>query len=68
MGKHAAIFADLAQGPVERFDGVGRVNDFADLGRILQERDELRPVRAPTLADGGIFAVPLALEGPGAVN
>ena len=61
MGKHPAILADLPQGPVDRFNGVGRVDGFADLGRILQERDELRPVCAPALANGGIFTVPLTL-------
>ena len=62
MGKHAAVFGDLAQGPVDRLNGVGRVDDFADLGRILQEGDEFRPVRAPTLADRGVFAVPFEFK------
>jgi len=38
--ERAAIFGDLAQAHIHRLDGIGRVNDFPDLRRIVKERDD----------------------------
>ena len=36
-GKKIPVSADLAKRAVERFDGVGGVDDFPDLGREVKE-------------------------------
>lgn len=46
-GEEVAVVADLAQRAVERFDGVGGVDDPADLRREVEEGGDLAPVRLP---------------------
>lgn len=55
--------ADLAKRAVERFDGVGGVDDFADLRGEVEEGGELVPVGLPAAADGGVFGVVGGAEG-----
>ena len=52
-GKQVAVAADLAKRAVERFDGVGGVDDSPDLRGEVEEGRELVPVRLPAAADGG---------------
>jgi hypothetical protein len=47
VGEVPAVLDDLAELVVQRLDGVGRVDDAADLGRELQERDEPLPGGRP---------------------
>src|SRR5690606_28360841 len=47
---------------VERLDCVSRVDDLADLRRVIEEGGQLRPVAPPTFSDSRILRVPLARE------
>ncbi len=47
-----------AQLRVQRLDGVGSVDDPANLVGEGEERDHLRPGPSPALADGGIAGAP----------
>jgi|GraSoi_2013_60cm_1033757.scaffolds.fasta_scaffold28454_1 hypothetical protein len=42
-GKVPSVFEHLAQLHLQTLNGVGGVNDFADLSRIGEERDHLFP-------------------------
>ncbi len=55
--------ADLAEGAVEGFDGVGGVDDFAEFWREVEEGRELVPVGFPTAADGGVIGIVGGAEG-----
>lgn len=48
---------------IDRFNGIGGVNDFPDLVRVIEEGDQVGPVVAPGAADGGVLAVPLRGKG-----
>ena len=45
---------------IESLDGIGGVDDPADLFREAEERDDLAPRPAPALADGGVALAPFA--------
>ena len=44
--------------PSGRLDGIGRIDYFADIVRVIEQRDQVRPVALPALTDGRIFRVP----------
>ena len=52
-GKMPSVFEHLTQLHMQTLNGVGGVNDFADLERISEERDHLLPHSSPALDDGG---------------
>src|SRR5260221_8946218 len=60
-GKVPSGFEHLAQLHVQTLNGVGGVNDFADLSPIGEERDHLFPDSSPALHDRGEFFAPLAI-------
>ncbi len=53
---------DFAQAHINRFDGVGGVNHFADFRRIVEERRDAGPMAPPGLADRLVVLVPFDLE------
>ena len=55
--------ADLAKRAVERFDGFGDVDDFADLRGKVEEGGELAPVGLPAAADGEVLGIVGGAEG-----
>ena len=55
MAAHAYRLADLS---VKTFDGIGGVEDFAQVRREGEERNHLLPVAPPALGDGRIFLPP----------
>lgn len=61
-GEVAAILDDLAQLHVQAFDGVGGVNNFAHLGRIGKEWDDLFPLTLPHRRHRREFLPQLALS------
>jgi len=52
--------AYFPKGAVERCDGVGGVDDFADLIGEGEKRNDLSPCPPPTLADSGVTLAPFA--------
>ena len=48
--------------PVNRLNGVGRVNDPANILRILEKLAEPIPLVSPGFDDNWIFAVPLVFK------
>lgn len=52
VGKQVTVSADLAKRAVERLDGVGGVDDLADVVGVVEERDYVFPVGFPAPADG----------------
>ena len=44
---------------MNRFDGIGFVNDFADFRWIVEERCDARPIAPPGQADRQVVLVPL---------
>src|ERR1017187_7655405 len=58
IGEGAAGLDHLAQSHVQRLYCVGRVDDFADVGRECEEGHDLLPVPAPELADRAVFGIP----------
>ena len=56
-GKEASGFDDLAQGAVERLDGIGGVDDSADIFGKSKKGRQMGPVFSPGLADGGEIRV-----------
>ena len=68
-GEMSSGFGDLAELIVQRFDGVGGVDDLADRGFEGEERGEPFPVPSPQVDDGRILVSPLdvkVVEGIGA--
>ena len=61
-GEMSFRFRDFAELVVEALDGVRGVNDPADLGRELEERDELFPAVTPRFHHGRVAVAPLDLE------
>src|SRR5262245_46930739 len=55
----ALVTYGFADRGVQRFDGVGRVDNLAHLAGEGEERDHRRPVAPPALRDGWIFSTPL---------
>lgn len=43
----ALRLGNLTKLPVEIFNGVGRINQFSDFGRVFEHRGELVPVDPP---------------------
>jgi hypothetical protein len=62
-GEKIPVAADLAKRAVERLDGIGGVDDFADLRGEVEEGGELVPVGLPAAADGGVFGIVGGAEG-----
>src|ERR1035437_10062807 len=58
IGEGAAGLDHLAQSHVQRLYGVGRVDDFSDIGRERKEGHNLFPMPAPELADRAVFGIP----------
>lgn len=46
-GENSACFGDFPKGSVDRFHGVSGVKDTANIGWIIEERDEVGPVCLP---------------------
>ena len=55
-------FGDLTELIVQRFDGVGGVDDLANRGFEGEERGEPFPVPSPQVDDGRILVSPLDVE------
>ena len=58
VGKGATDFQDFAHRAVQRLDGVGRVDDLADLRRVGEETRQLLPVLIPGAVDRRVACVP----------
>ena len=48
------IFSNLVQAHIHGFDGIGRVDHFANLLRIVKEQGDALPATKPALYDGWI--------------
>jgi hypothetical protein len=53
------VSQDFAQGHIQRLNGIGRVDGFANVSREAKEGDNPLPVGHPGFADGGIAVIPL---------
>lgn len=62
VGEVAARADRTTEASVQALDRVGRVNDFADLGAVGEERHELGPGVLPELDDRRVALAPLAGE------
>ena len=58
VGVNLPIPRELANHAVDRLDRVGRVDRLADRRRIVEQRDDVRPLHPPHLADRRILRVP----------
>ena len=58
MQEHLAIFYRLADDAVQRLNGIGGVIHLADIVRIIEQRNQVRPVAPPALTNGRNFLVP----------
>lgn len=45
--KDLPVLDSLADHAIQRFDGVGGVDHLADIIRVIEQRDEIRPVLTP---------------------
>jgi hypothetical protein len=61
-GEDRAVFHDFSQTSIHRFDGIGGVDHLANLGRIVEKRDDVPPVSSPDGGDRGIGLQPVGLE------
>ena len=61
-GEVAAVLGDLPELVVQRLDGVGGVNDAAQLGRERQERGEPLPRGAPGRDRVGVLLAPVRVR------
>jgi len=61
-GKDAMGLRDFAQGTIDGFNGVRRVNDAADHFRKGKERDHTIPMSPPGPTNGGGLPVPFLCE------
>ena len=52
------ILEDFSQAHVHRFDGIGGVDDFADLAWKSKEGNNPLPMVHPGLADGRVLSIP----------
>ena len=57
-GKNLSVSNHLANHAVDAFDGIGGVDRFADLRRILEHRGDVFPVSVPALRNHRISVVP----------
>ncbi len=60
--KRVSVLGDFAQAHVHRFNHIGRVDDFTYLRRVVEERDDSRPIPAPGLANGQVGIVLFVFE------
>jgi len=63
MREHLAVLHSLADHTVQRLDGIGGVDLLADVIRIIKQRNQVRPVTMPALADDRVFLVPDCSKG-----
>ena len=57
-GKHGFCLGHFPELAVEALDGVGRIDQAANLLGVLEIGAEIRPVIPPGLRDFGVFLVP----------
>jgi hypothetical protein len=62
--KRASLFRHLAHLGVDGFNRVGRVDNLPDFGRVVEERPQISPVRAPHATDLREPAAPALGERP----
>ena len=62
-GKKIPVSADFAKRAIERFYGVGGVDDFSDLWWEVEEGGELFPVGSPAAAYSGVLGIMGGAEG-----
>ena len=62
VGEGAAGFDNLAQAPMQAFDGVGCVDHATDLRWVGEERNDFVPGPSPGSADRRIFFAPCCFE------
>jgi len=56
VGDEGALrLSNLPKLPVEIFNGVGRINQFSDFGRVFKHRGELVPVDPPGFYGQRVF-------------
>ena len=62
MREHGFGFYILPDPTIQAFDNIGRIDDFPDFQRIVEELSEIFPVVLPRPDSISIFVVPLLLE------
>lgn len=60
--KRSTVLGNFAQAHVHGFDGIGRVDHFSNLRRIIKEGNDALPVAAPALHDRGVVFIPHRFE------
>ena len=62
-GKYASLRVQAAVGTVQTFDGIGRINNFSDISRRLENRADSIPVGSPTFHSLKKSALPPVTNG-----
>ncbi len=60
--KQLPLFDRFANDAVQRLNGVGRVDHFSFVLRVVEQRVEILPMGAPGVADLEVFIVPSVRE------